>query len=78
MTGWPAAFAEQRAWSDAQTLIHESFHLAGYSDGQLMRAAAAIAGVAPPDLSQLSPNDRIREESLYWIRKLEAACPPVR
>jgi hypothetical protein len=73
-----AAFAEQRAWSDAQSLIHESFHLAGYSDRELMEAAAALAKVEPPNFSNLTPNNRIRQESLWWTYRLQAACPPVR
>lgn len=73
-----AAFAEQRAWSDAQTLIHESFHLAGYSDRELMEAAAALAKVEPPNFSNLTSNNRIRQESLWWTNRLQAACPPVR
>jgi len=34
-----ADFAEQRAWGNAQELIHEAFHLAGYSGGGVTRAA---------------------------------------
>jgi hypothetical protein len=71
-----AEFFEQRAWDDAYSLIHEAFHLAGYSDGDLMRAAAAVAGVEAPDYSKLPSRDRIRKESEYWDSRLKEACHP--
>lgn len=73
-----AGFLEQQAWYDAQTLIHESFHLAGYTDGELMRAAAAVGGVEVPDYSNLSSNERRRRESLFWTLIMEDVCRPVK
>ena len=71
-----AEYFEVRAWDDADILVHESVHLAGYNDGDLMRAAAAVAGVEAPDYSKLSSTERILKESIYWDDKLREHCHP--
>jgi hypothetical protein len=69
-----ADIAESRARSNAQTAIHEAFHLAGYDDILLMKAAAKARNLAEPDFSRFGRDVQIIKASTWWSSILEGFC----